>query len=215
MSAAMWQRSELPSLLAAELTKPAIAAWGREFAPELVYGRHAGPARDDARAAAVAIILCWDDGEWLLPLTVRAAELSRHGGQISFPGGLIDGSETPREAAARELAEELGVRPPLEWLGNLAPQFVYASNAWVVPCVAATAGVPDWRPSPREVERVITLRLRDLLNQPPAPPLEIVRGPLRFAAPQLRIEEHSAWGATAVMLGELRGRLLRLEENTG
>ena len=208
----MWQRSELPSLLAAELTKPAIAAWGREFAPELVYGRHAGPARADARGEAVAIILCWDDGEWLLPLTVRSAELSRHGGQVSFPGGLIDGDESPREAAARELDEELGVRPSLEWLGNLAPQFVYASNAWVVPCVAATSGVPEWRPSPREVERVITLRLRDLLNQPPAPPLEIVRGPLRFAAPQLRIEGHSAWGATAVMLGELQGRLQRLIE---
>ena len=211
----MWQRPDLPMLLAEELTKPAMTAWGRAFAPELVYGRHAGPARDDARAAAVAVVLCWDGSEWLLPLTVRAAELSRHGGQISFPGGLIDGDETPQEAATRELAEELGVRPPLEWLGNLTPQFVYASNAWVVPCVAATTGVPDWRPSPREVERVITLRLRDLLHQPPTSPLEIIRGPLRFAAPQLRIEEHSAWGATAVMLGELRGRLLRLEEHTG
>jgi 8-oxo-dGTP pyrophosphatase MutT (NUDIX family) len=211
MSAEIWQRPDLSSLLAAELTKPAEAAWGREFAPELVYGRHAGPARDDARAAAVAIILYWDEGEWLLPLTVRAAELSRHGGQVSFPGGLIDGDETPREAAARELDEELGVRPPLEWLGNLSPQFVYASNAWVVPCLAATEAVPDWSPSPREVERVITLRVQNLLNQPPAPPLQIVRGPLRFAAPQLRIEEHSAWGATAVMLGELRGRLLRIQ----
>lgn len=209
----MWQRPDLPTLLAAELTKPAMAMWGREFAPELVYGRHAGPARADARAAAVTVVCCWDGSEWLLPLTVRAADLTHHGGQVSFPGGLIDGDETPRDAAARELAEELGVAPQLEWLGNLSPQFVYASNAWVVPCVAATKGVPDWRPSPREVERVITLRLQDLLNQPPAPPLEIARGPLRFAAPQLRIEEHSAWGATAVMLGELRGRLLRLKEN--
>jgi 8-oxo-dGTP pyrophosphatase MutT (NUDIX family) len=212
MRLAMWQRPDLPTLLADELIRPAKPAWGREFAPELVYGRHAGPARTDARAAAVTVVFCWNGSEWLLPLTVRAANLTHHGGQVSFPGGLIDGDESPQEAAARELAEELGVTPPLEWLGNLSPQFVYASNAWVVPCAAATSGVPEWRPSPREVERVITLRLRDLLHQPPAPPLEIIRGPLRFAAPQLVVEGHSAWGATAVMLGELRGRFQRLIE---
>lgn len=213
MTFALWQRPDLPGLLAAELTRPAKATWGREFAPELVYGRHAGPARADARAAAVAVILCWDQSEWLLPLTVRATGLTHHGGQVSFPGGLIDGEESPRDAAARELAEELGVTPELEWLGNLSPQFVYASNAWVVPCVASTAGVPQWLPSPNEVELVISLRIDDLLKQPPAPPLEIVRGPLRFAAPQLRVEDHSAWGATAVMLGELRGRLRRIEQS--
>lgn len=211
MSARLWQRTDLPSLLAAELARPAQAAWGRSLAPELVYGRHSGPARGDARPAAVAILFCWSDGAWQLPLTVRAAGLSRHGGQISFPGGLIDGNETPPAAATRELAEELGVRPPVQWLGNLEPQFVFASNAWVVPCVGSTASLPPWHPSPSEVARVVTLPLRELLDQPPLPPLEIVRGPLRFAAPQLHVEGHSAWGATAVMLGELRGRLRRVE----
>ena len=212
MTLAIWQRPELPALLTAELTRPAEAAWGREFAPELVYGRHAGPARADARAAAVMVVFCWDGSEWLLPLTVRAADLKRHGGQVSFPGGLIDGDESPLDAAAREFHEELGVQPQLEWLGDMSAQFVYASNSWVVPCVAATAGVPAWQPNPIEVANVITLRVAELLNQPPAPPLEIVRGPLRFAAPQLRVEDHSAWGATAVMLGELRGRLRRIME---
>lgn len=214
MTLAIWQRPDLPTLLAAELTKPAKPSWGREMAPELVYGRHAGPARADARAAAVTVVFCRNGSEWLLPLTVRATGLTRHGGQVSFPGGLIDGEESPRDAAARELAEELGVEPELEWLGNLSPQFVYASNAWVFPCVAATTGVPTWIPSANEVERVITLRVEELLTQAPAPPLEIVRGPLRFAAPQLRVEDHSAWGATAVMLGELRGRLRRIQGNT-
>jgi 8-oxo-dGTP pyrophosphatase MutT (NUDIX family) len=213
MSEPIWRRPDLPDLLAAELTRPAQVEWSRAFAPELVYGRHAGPAREDARAAAVAVVLCWRDGEWTLPLTVRAPELSRHGGQVSFPGGLIDGEETPRDAAERELAEELGVCPALKWLGNLSPQFVYASNAWVVPCVAAGVEIPAWRPNAREVERVLSLPLRDLLQPPTAPPLAITRGPVRFSAPQLLVEGHSAWGATAVMLGELRGRLLRLIEN--
>jgi 8-oxo-dGTP pyrophosphatase MutT (NUDIX family) len=209
MSRPLWEQLELPNTLAGELSRPARAEWSRQFAPELSYGRHAGPARNDARAAAVAVVLSWDQSEWSLPLTVRAAELSRHGGQVSFPGGLIETGETPLVAAARELEEELGLRPPLEWLGALTPQFVYASNAWVVPCVAATLEAPAWQPNPREVEQVLRLSLRDLLGPHVAPPLEVSRGPLRFTAPQLRVEGHSAWGATAVMLGELRGRLLR------
>lgn len=211
MSRALWEQLALPQLLARELMLPAQPRWSREFAPELSYGRHAGPARSDARAAAVAVVLSWDGVEWSLPLTVRSAELSRHGGQISFPGGLVEAGETPPVAAERELEEELGVRPALEWLGNLTPQFVYASNAWVVPCVAATLEVPSWQRNPREVEQVLRLSLRALLAPPAEPLLQVTRGPLRFAAPQLRVEGHSAWGATAVMLGELRGRLLRLQ----
>ncbi|BBO32420.1 NUDIX domain-containing protein [Lacipirellula parvula] len=212
MSRPLWEQLELPALLARELTLPAEPRWSREFAPELSYGRHAGPARSDARGAAVAVVLSWDGTEWSLPLTVRSAKLSRHGGQISFPGGLIEAGESPPVAAERELEEELGVRPPLEWLGTLTPQFVYASNAMVVPCVAATLEAPAWQPNPREVERVLRLSLRGLLSASTEPPLQMTRGPLRFTAPQLRVEGHSAWGATAVMLGELRGRLLRLEK---
>lgn len=143
MTEPLWKQADLPSRLAVELTTPGDRAWGRAFAPELSYGRHGGPARENVREAAVILLLYWNGDGWSLPLTVRAATLSRHGGQVSLPGGLIDAAETPREAAARELDEELGVRPPLEWLGNLSPQFVYASNAWVVPCVAATMHCPS------------------------------------------------------------------------
>jgi 8-oxo-dGTP pyrophosphatase MutT (NUDIX family) len=214
MSERLWQCADLPQLLAADMLRPANPVWSRTYSPELVYGRHSGPARGDARAAAVAAVFCWREGEWRLPLTLRAATLARHGGQVSFPGGLIDEPETPLEAASRELHEELGVLPKLEWLGTLSPQFVYASNAWVVPCVAATQEAPKWLPNPREVEQVVWLSLPELLAPPSAPPLQVIGGPVRFSAPQLPVEGHSAWGATAVMLGELRGRLLRISEAT-
>lgn len=209
----LWKQADLPARLAVELATPGDRAWGWAFAPELSYGRHGGPARGDVREAAVILLLYWNGEAWSLPLTVRATALSRHGGQVSLPGGLIDPDETPREAAARELDEELGVRPPLEWLGNLSPQFVYASNAWIVPCIAATAHRPAWKPSPREVKRVLDLPLKALLTHTTPPLLRIERGPLRFSAPQLTVEGYSAWGATAVILGELRGRLLRLKDS--
>jgi len=210
MSRPLWTRPDLPALLASDLNVAAEPRWRRELAPELSYNRHAGPPRSDARTAAVAIVLCWDGCQWALPLTVRGAALSRHGGQISLPGGLIDPDESPCEAAARELEEELGERPMLEWLGELTPLFVFASNTAVTPCVAAVNCWPAWRPHPAEVDEVLKLELRELVQQELAPPLEIERGPQRFSAPHFIVEGRSAWGATAVMLGELRGRLRRI-----
>jgi len=210
MTAPVWESPNLPARLASDLaTAPADPRWRRELAPELSYGRHAGPARSNARLAAVAIVLCWDGREWALPLTVRSSTLTRHGGQVSLPGGLVDANEDSRDAAQRELGEELRCDPELTWLGDLAPLFVFASNSLVTPCVAAVGEWPTWDPHPPEVERVLRLPLGNLLEQPPASPLNIERGLLQFAAPQFVVDGLSVWGATAVLLGELRGRLKR------
>ena len=212
MNTPIWSSSELPTLLGSDLAEArADARWRRELAPEMSYGRHAGPARADARQAAVAIVLCWNGNSWSLPLTVRCASLTRHGGQVSLPGGLAEAGESSRDAAIRELTEELGCHDLVQWLGPLDPIFVYASNAVATPWVAACETWPEWIPHPPEVDRVLRVNLRDLMQQPLKESLSIVRGPVQFRAPQLIVEDHSVWGATAVILAELRGRLLRIE----
>jgi hypothetical protein len=122
----------------------------------------------------------------------------------------VEIGETEREAARRELLEELGQQPPLEWLGDLEPMLVFASNAYVTACVACVSGWPDWRPQPEEVDCVLRLGVRELLEQELPGPICIERGPLQFLAPRLMVEGRSVWGATAVLLGELRGRLQRV-----
>jgi 8-oxo-dGTP pyrophosphatase MutT (NUDIX family) len=209
----MWKSPELPERLAEELAKPPLPQWRRAMAPELSYGRHAGPARADARQAAVAMVLCWDEGAWALPLTLRGAQLTHHAGQVSLPGGGVDPGESPRETAARELEEELCVRPPVNWLGEFSPLFVFASNAVVTPCVGIVDHWPAWGACEAEVQCVVKLSLRELIEADPAPPLAIERGPLRFLAPQFLAEGHSIWGATAVMLAELRGRIVRCQQS--
>lgn len=210
----IWNSPELDRLLAADVAAaPTDFGWRREFAPELSYGRHAGPPRSDAHIAAVALVLCWDGREWSLPLTVRSASLTRHGGQVSLPGGLVEIGESVREAARRELVEELGAEPPLDWLGELEPLLVFASNAFVTPCLAKSSGWPDWRPQPDEVDVVLRLTIRELMTQKLPSPLIIERGPLHFLAPRLTVDDHAVWGATAVILSELRGRLARIARN--
>lgn len=209
----VWNQLDLPARLAADLERATPdAVWRREWAPELSYGRHAGPARPDARPAAVAIVLCRDGASWSLPLTVRCASLTRHGGQVCLPGGLVDPGESVRDAAARELAEELGAHAAVEWIGQLAPLYVFASSAVVHPWIGVVDQWPQWTPHPPEVDRVLKFELRQLVAQRPDDSIVIQRGPIAFSAPRMLVEDHAAWGATAAMLGELRGRLLRLSQ---
>jgi 8-oxo-dGTP pyrophosphatase MutT (NUDIX family) len=61
------------------------------------------------KPAAVLVPIVERDQAMVL-LTQRTAHLTDHAGQISFPGGKIDGGDkTPRDAALREAEEEIGL----------------------------------------------------------------------------------------------------------
>jgi 8-oxo-dGTP pyrophosphatase MutT (NUDIX family) len=204
---------DLPRRLATSLAlAPASGRDGERFAPELSYGRHFGPAPHDARGAAVIALLFQRNGEWHIPLTVRHAALGKHGGQISLPGGAIDAGETSAEAARRELFEELGVGESIDLLGQLSETYVYVSNFRVTPWLAATNACPSWCPHDREVERVIEMPLSTLLDPDCIGSFTVVRGPVEFQAPCLRVGTDCVWGATSIILGQLAGVLRRLTE---
>jgi 8-oxo-dGTP pyrophosphatase MutT (NUDIX family) len=62
--------------------------------------------------------------------------LPSHAGQIAFPGGKIDGDETPAGAALREAKEEIGLAPALvEPLGYLDLYLTF-SGFRILPMVA-------------------------------------------------------------------------------
>src|SRR5262245_9119768 len=114
---ALTTADDLPQRLAAALAAGHRGETTRSrMAPQLSYGRHAGPAPYTARAAAVMLLLFRRDHtrRWLLPLTERPATLAHHGGQISLPGGSLDPGELSDAAARRELDEELGVNDKVE-----------------------------------------------------------------------------------------------------
>lgn len=210
------EHPDLPRLLRRHLAEgQADRHWRRWLEPQLTYGRHGGPARSDARRAAVAIVLYQEDSRWHVPLTVRPAGLRSHGGQVSFPGGALEANENSREAAHRELVEELWADLPcaqvhVDWLAPLAPLLVYVSNVMVEPWVGVLRERHEWRPQPEEVERVLALPLEQLLEGSPGDSISIRRGSLEFSAPRLVVDGDDVWGTTAVLLGELRGWLLQV-----
>ncbi|MFJ5964082.1 NUDIX hydrolase [Bacillus sp. NPDC093026] len=86
---------------------------------------------ETAFKAAVLVPLLQLDGEWHILFEVRSLTMRKQPGDISFPGGKLDNSETALEAVLRETHEELGISPEsVEILGQLSPYI--ASPSFVV-----------------------------------------------------------------------------------
>jgi len=69
-------------------------------------------APQDLRDASVLIPFVKRDDRWNIVLTKRTSMLRHHPGQIAFPGGKRDKSDTSPEATAlREAHEEIGLNP--------------------------------------------------------------------------------------------------------
>jgi 8-oxo-dGTP pyrophosphatase MutT (NUDIX family) len=98
-------------------------------------------------------------------LTQRTADLPSHAGQIAFPGGKIDGEETPAAAALREAEEEIGLAPALvEPLGYLDLYLTF-SGFRILPTVARVAPNFELTPNRAEVAEIFEVPL-DYLMRP-------------------------------------------------
>lgn len=211
--AALTRANDLPQQLAAALRAGQSGAEMRaKMAPELSYGRYAGPAPYTARQAAVMLLLFRRGGQWHLPLTQRPLSLTHHAGQISLPGGAVEPGETSDQAATRELREEIGFSGSLEIAGPLAECYVFASDFRVTPWLASSEDEPNWRPDEGEVDHVIELPLNVLLDPEAIGHLTIERGPRVFHAPCIRVGDARVWGVTCMILGELAGLLQHILE---
>jgi 8-oxo-dGTP pyrophosphatase MutT (NUDIX family) len=197
--------AELPAQLTAQLGRP-LPGWRAQvpYQPELSFGRHRGPAPASARRAAVLVLLYPRGGEWHVPLTLRPAHMPAHAGQVSFPGGVVEPGETSRQAALREFCEELGApADAFDVLGRLSPLYLFASDFQIEPWVAATDTAPCWRPSQREVERLLEIPLSHLVDPRNTGHVERRQRGLAFRAPCFLWENERIWGATSMILAEL------------
>ena len=167
-------------------------------------------ARDEDRLAAVLVPLIWRDFEWQILMTKRAAHLSNHAGQISFPGGALDASDKGLiDTALREAHEEISLAPlSVKVMGSLLP--VRSPAGYIVqPIVGIIGGdvFTELRPDPAEVDSIFTL------------PLAHIGQPDNFSLVPRQTNgrdnsywvvshsEHYIWGLSARVLNDLRQRL--------
>ena len=163
------------------------------------------PATD----AAVLLPLYGWPGEPGLVFTERRADLRRHAGEISFPGGRKDDDDADFVATAlREAEEEIGLDPAVVEIGEeLPPTATFVTGYRIHPFVGR---IPqpidlDLQANPAEVETVLTFSL-DLLRTGYGMRRLIRRG-IPLHTPTYEVEGHLIWGATARILSDLLSRL--------
>ncbi|MCF7980548.1 MAG: CoA pyrophosphatase [Pseudomonadales bacterium] len=153
------------------------------------------------KAAAVLIpIFDRPNGPELL-LTRRADHLRSHAGQISFPGGRLEGAaETHIEAALREAQEEIGLpSDQVEVVGRLGDYYTI-SGFCVTPVIGLIQAPVKLTADPSEVAEIIHVPLNHLLRPDVFQLKEHQYNEFRRRYYSTYYEQHHIWGVTAGIL---------------
>jgi 8-oxo-dGTP pyrophosphatase MutT (NUDIX family) len=142
--------------------------------------------------------------------TERRADLRRHAGEISFPGGRQDRpDEDLRETALREAHEEIGLEPAdVELMGALPPVGTFVTSYRIFPFVGRIQEQHVWSPQESEVARVLEFSLAELERGHEMK--RLVRKGVPIKTPTYTVDGHLVWGATARIVQSLLERLAPL-----
>lgn len=159
------------------------------------------------RRAAVLMLVYPKNGDANLVLIRRNEYKGVHSSQIAFPGGKIESFDaTPLHTALRETNEEVGVNiGAVKLVRQFSRVYIPPSNFEVTPFLSFVDAEPEFLADPREVAEVISYPLADLLNDD-----LIVNTRMSTSytesidVPTFRAGNHTVWGATAMMLSELK-----------
>lgn len=162
------------------------------------------------KVGAVLILLYPHKNGIYFPLTQRHQYEGVHSGQVSLPGGKaepfdLDASHT----ALRETEEEIGVsRHHVEVLGKLTDLYIPPSNFLVHPYIGFAESRPEMVKDDREVAELFETDLHTLLNDDIVGETTIsVGNGYRIKTPYFNINGKVVWGATAMILSELKETL--------
>jgi 8-oxo-dGTP pyrophosphatase MutT (NUDIX family) len=163
-------------------------------------------AHGQTEAAVLAPLFGYPDRPGLV-FTERRADLRRHAGEISFPGGRRDHpDEELLSTALREAEEEIGLAPEaVEVLGALPPIGTFVTSYKVHPYVGLIGDELRFEANPAEVAAVLMFTLDELRDG--FGMRRLVRRGVPIRTPTYVVGEHLIWGATARILGELLARL--------
>ncbi|MFA9371657.1 MAG: CoA pyrophosphatase [Labilibaculum antarcticum] len=164
-----------------------------------------------ARDSSVLLLFYLKNGQLHLPLIKRTTGNTNHSGQISLPGGKYEESDANRTiTAVRETNEELGVEcEKIKILGFLTELYIPVSNFMVLPVLGYCDKRPDFKLNEFEVEEIIEMPVVQLFAEDNIDEFTIEKDGFKIHAPYFPANEHKIWGATAMILSELREIFLR------
>ena len=167
------------------------------------------------RESAVAIILFPNENTYHCILIQRPIYDGTHSGQVSFPGGKKDLEDIHLEfTARREAFEEVGIELTKNLLvGELTDVFIPVSGFKVKPFIYYHETLPSLKADEREVSEIFTFTIDELLNNDSFSTMEIKfpNGITQKNIPCFNLSNKQIWGATALILNELRELILNIK----
>lgn len=194
-------KSQLPGLEAQMIMAPETR---REILPRIIE-KHAKTARE----AAVLCLLYPKNNLLYFVLIKRVSYPGVHSNQIGFPGGKLEEGENALQAALRETEEEIGVKVSENSIvGTLTELYIPPSNFMVYPFVAYLKKQPLFILDEKEVAYHLEVPLDDLLNGENIKSKIMKASYGTFNNQYFSFQNEIVWGATAMILSELRIILL-------
>lgn len=157
---------------------------------------------------AAVLVAITDRPEPGLILTQRSDKLRKHAGQVAFPGGRVDDSDTDEIAGAlREAQEEIGLAPHLVEIIGTSDRYHTFTGFDIIPVLGVIpAGLP-LIPQEEEVAELFELPLSFALD-----PANRIMKVMEFQGIErhyyeIMWEGRRIWGITAAILANLSRRL--------
>jgi len=170
-------------------------------------------SKNSKRAGVVALLFINEIGALELILILRNSYNGVHSDQYGFPGGKyeeLDGNVI--NTALRECWEEIGVKlKENNLVRNLSELYIPPSNFTVFPFLFFLDHTPKFTANSREVKKIISIDLKQLLNskientiiQTPKT-LSKTKGGDFIQVPCFNLNGCKVWGATAMILSEIK-----------
>lgn len=156
------------------------------------------------RYACVVVPFVMQNDALHLLLTKRTDRVEHHKGQISFPGGTADDTDSsPSHTALRELEEELGIKPSSVSLLGQLDDIQIPTGFIVTPVVGFIHDLSTIKTSDDEVEEILFIPFEKFLNP------ELRRIETRELLGKTRqvyfydVWKEPVWGATAHIIKQL------------
>lgn len=165
------------------------------------------------KKAAVMMLFYPKKGLTHLVLIVRNSYPGVHSSQIGFPGGKVEKEDASlQHTALRETHEEVGVAPEkINVVKAFSEVYIPPSNFLVHPFLGYSHEELSFTPDPEEVAGIIEFALHDFLDDTL---LVIQKMSTSYSTsidvPAFKIHDHYVWGATAMMLSELKETLKKV-----
>jgi len=160
---------------------------------------------ENLRASAVLMPLFYSQGQYHILFTERSDEVVFHKGQVCFPGGTWEASDSDLlQTALREAKEEIGLdAKDIEILGELDDMLTFVTDYVISPFVGLITHPHSFKTNGREVKGAFSVPLSFLMNE----------ANFKQDSYAYEYEGHVIWGATARILRQLIG-LLKSESGT-